>query len=128
MASGYSSIGWGQILAEKSNASPVEGVELRLTLGGYLFEIKQHPDGLRTALVKVDAQRPMTKACCSVTTISPMWPRENAAHYCMDYRNFDGFVFPTRRRVVSRGENEITATGGPSSVLIDIETVVVSRA
>ncbi len=50
----------------------------------------------------------------------------NAAHYCMDYRTFDGFVFPTRRRVVSRGENEITATGGSSSVLIDIESVVVS--
>jgi hypothetical protein len=50
----------------------------------------------------------------------------NAAHYCMDYRTFDGFVFPTRRRVVSRAENEITATGGSSSVLIDIESVVVS--
>jgi hypothetical protein len=35
----------------------VTGVDLRLTLGGYLFEIKQHPDGLRTALVKVDARR-----------------------------------------------------------------------
>jgi hypothetical protein len=33
---------------------------LRLTLGGFLFEIKQHPDGLRTALVKVDARRPRT--------------------------------------------------------------------
>ena len=38
----------------------VTGVDLRLTLGGYLFEIKQHPDGLRTALVKVDARRPRT--------------------------------------------------------------------
>jgi hypothetical protein len=36
-------------------------------------------------------------------------------------RAFDDFVFPT-----SRGENEITATGGSSSVLIDIESVVVS--
>jgi hypothetical protein len=45
----------------------------------------------------------------------------------MDYKTFDGFVFPTRRRVVARGENEITATGGRSSVLIDIESVVVSR-
>jgi hypothetical protein len=51
----------------------------------------------------------------------------NAAHYCMDYKTFDGFVFPTRRRVVSRGESEFTATDGPSSVLIDIESVVVSR-
>jgi hypothetical protein len=38
----------------------VAGVDLRLTLGGYLFEIKQHPNGLRTALVKVDARRPRT--------------------------------------------------------------------
>jgi hypothetical protein len=38
----------------------VTGVDLRLTLGGYLFEIKQHPNGLRTALVKVDARRPRT--------------------------------------------------------------------
>jgi hypothetical protein len=51
----------------------------------------------------------------------------NAAHYCMDYKTFDGFVFPTRRRVASRGEGEFTATGGPSSVLIDIESVVVNR-
>jgi hypothetical protein len=50
----------------------------------------------------------------------------NVAHYCMDYKTFDGFVFPTRR-VVSRGEDEVTATGGPSSVLIDIESVVVNR-
>ena len=42
------------------NWKSVTGVDLRLTLGGYLFEIKQHPDGLRTALVKVDAHRPRT--------------------------------------------------------------------
>jgi hypothetical protein len=42
------------------NWKGVTGVDLRLTLGGYLFEIKQHPDGLRTALVKVDACRPRT--------------------------------------------------------------------
>jgi hypothetical protein len=40
------------------NASPESAFDL--TLGGYLFEIKQHPDGLRTALVKVDARRPRT--------------------------------------------------------------------
>src|ERR1700722_9177252 len=38
----------------------VTGIDVRLTLGGYLFEIKQHPDGLRTALVKVCAYRPRT--------------------------------------------------------------------
>jgi hypothetical protein len=52
----------------------------------------------------------------------------NVAHYCTDYRNFDGFIFPTRRRVVGRGENDRAAIGGPSSVLIDIESVVVNRA
>jgi hypothetical protein len=52
----------------------------------------------------------------------------NVAHYCTDYRTFDGFVFPTRRRVVGRGESDHAATGGPSSVLIDIESVVVNRA
>jgi hypothetical protein len=51
----------------------------------------------------------------------------NVAHYCTDYKTFDGFVFPTRRRVVSRGDGEFAATGGPSSVLIDIESVVVNR-
>ena len=51
----------------------------------------------------------------------------NVAHYCMDYKTFDGFIFPTRRRVVSRGDGEFTATGGPSSVLIEIESVVVNR-
>jgi hypothetical protein len=42
------------------NWKGVTGVDLRLTLGGYLFEIKQHPDGLRTGLVKIDARRPRT--------------------------------------------------------------------
>jgi hypothetical protein len=51
----------------------------------------------------------------------------NVAHYCTDHKRFDGFIFPTRRRVVARGESELTATGGPSSVLIDIESVVVNR-
>jgi hypothetical protein len=52
----------------------------------------------------------------------------NASHYRADYKTFDGFVFPTRRLVVSRGDDEFTATGDPSSVLIDVESVVVNRA
>jgi hypothetical protein len=223
------------------NWKRVVGVDLRLTLGGYLFEIKQHPDGLRTALVKIDVRQPSTliapfpekgkrgiyrggevwiqtdagavieelpqprlayegherrtpwndlqylyfigyafwnyfttpfllasngvtceevspweengqrwrvlqatfdKAIdthCSVQKFyfdsNGMLQRHdyftdvakgNAAHYCMDYRTFDGFVFPTRRRVVSRTESDVAATGGPSSVLIDIESIVVS--
>lgn len=39
------------------NWKGVTGVDLRLTLSGHLFEIKKHPDGLHTALVKVDARR-----------------------------------------------------------------------
>src|ERR1700728_1118583 len=38
----------------------VKRIDARLTLGGYLFEIKQHPDGLRTALVQIDTQQPRT--------------------------------------------------------------------
>jgi hypothetical protein len=30
--------------------------------------------------------------------------RGDVPHYSMDSKTFDGFVFPTRRRVVSRGE------------------------
>jgi hypothetical protein len=29
----------------------------------------------------------------------------NVHHYSMDSKTVDGFVFPTRRRVVSRGES-----------------------
>ena len=44
----------------RENWKSVTGVDVRLTLGGLLFEIKQHPDGHRTALVKVNARRPRT--------------------------------------------------------------------
>ncbi len=36
----------------------VTGVDLRLTLRGYLFDIKQHPNGLRTALAEGSDDRP----------------------------------------------------------------------
>lgn len=224
------------------NWKQVTGLDLRLTLGGALFEIKQHPDGLRSALVKVDSRRPGTlitpfpqKGKRGIFREGRVWiqtdagavveglpsPRTaydgheratpwndlqflyfigyafwnyfttpffltldgvtceevepfeengqhwrvlkatfddhidthcpvqkfyfddhgmlqrhdyftdvakgNVAHYCMDYRTFDGFVFPTRRRVVNRGPDEISRTGGPSTVLIDIESIVVNR-
>jgi hypothetical protein len=51
----------------------------------------------------------------------------NVTHYCMDYRIFDGFAFSPRRRVVGRGEGDFTATGGPPTVLIDVESLVVNR-
>jgi hypothetical protein len=51
----------------------------------------------------------------------------NVAHYCTDHKTFDGFVFPTRRRVVARGQDDLAATGGPSSISIDIESIVLTR-
>jgi hypothetical protein len=225
------------------NWRSVTEVDVRLTLGGYLFEIKQHPDGLRSALVKVDARRPRTlivpfpqKGKRGIYREGRVWiqtdagsmveelptPRTayegherrtpwndlqylyfigyafwnyftmpfllasdgvvceevepweengqkwrvlkatfnpsidvhcavqkfyfdgdgmlkrndyytdvakgNVAHYCTDYMTFDRFVFPTRRRVVARDDGDLAAIGGPSSVLIDIESMVVNRA
>jgi hypothetical protein len=50
------------------------------------------------------------------------------AHYTTDHKTSDDFVFPTRRRVVARRDDNVTATEGPSSVLIAIESVIVNRA
>jgi hypothetical protein len=223
------------------NWKSVTSVDVRMTLGGYLFEIKQHPDGLRSALVKVSTQRPRTlivpfpekgkrgiyqdgrawiqtdpgeiveelleprKAyvgherrtpwndlqylyfigyafwnyfttpfllASDAVTCEEVDPWEennqrwrvlkatfaesidthcavqkfyfddkgmlqrhdyftdvakgNVAHYCMDHKNFDGFIFPTRRRVVARDERDLAATAGPSSILIDVESLVIS--
>lgn len=231
-----------QVHGGLDNWRDVTGVDVRLTLGGFLFEIKQHPDGLRTALVKVRAHRPRTLivpfpqigkrgiyqdgrvwiqtdhgavveelpqpratfagherrtpwndlqylyfigyafwnyfttpfllASDGVTCeeVDPWeengqkWrvieahfaqsidthcatqkfyfdergilqrhdyftdvAKGHVAHYCMDHKMFDGFLFPTRRRVVARGERELAATAGPSSVLIDIESLVVNK-
>jgi hypothetical protein len=49
-----------------------------------------------------------------------------AAHYMGDHRVFDGFVFPTRRRVVPRNAEDHAAFDGPSTFLLDIDTVVVT--
>ena len=224
------------------NWKTVDGVDLRLSLSGFLFEIKRHPNGLKGASVKVDAKQPRTViapfpevgergiyqggkawiqsdpgqiveelpeprtayegherhtpwndlqmlyfigyafwnyftmpfflALDGVTTRELDRWEENGqtwrvleatfdpsidvhcavqrfyfddkgmlirndyftdvakgqvAHYTTDHKNFDGFVFPTRRRVVARRDDNVTATGGPSSVLIDIDTVIVNR-
>jgi len=53
--------------------------------------------------------------------------RGNAAHYCWDQRVFDGFVFPTRRRVVRRMEDDTTALTGPTSVWVGLESVAINR-
>jgi hypothetical protein len=50
-----------------------------------------------------------------------------AAHYTFDHRNFDGFIFPTYRRVVMRDANNHTLLTAPSTFRLDIESVVLSR-
>jgi hypothetical protein len=50
----------------------------------------------------------------------------SAAHYTFDHGSFDGFVFPTHRRVVFREADGRTLLAGPSIFRIDIESVVVS--
>ncbi len=219
----------------------VKTVDVRMSLAGFLFEIKQHPNGLKNALVKVDAGRPRTLIApfptigkrgiyqdgkvwiqddvgliveelpyprtayegherytpwndlqflyfigyafwnyftmpfmltddgIAIREVEPWeengqkWrvieaefdksidvhcavqrfyfnsagllvrndyftdvAKGHVAHYTTDHKTFDGIVFPTRRRVVSRADNNVTNTAGPSSVLIDIETVVLN--
>jgi hypothetical protein len=53
--------------------------------------------------------------------------RGNVAHYTYDHRTFDGFVFPTLRRVVPRDSEDRTALNSLSNFLIDIESVTISR-
>jgi hypothetical protein len=50
-----------------------------------------------------------------------------AAHYCYDSRPFDGFVFPTHRRVVRREADGQSVLTGRSGVWIELESVVVNR-
>jgi hypothetical protein len=51
----------------------------------------------------------------------------SAAHYTFDHKNFDGFIFPTHRRVVWRDPDGYTHRAGPSIFRLDIESVIVSR-
>jgi hypothetical protein len=50
-----------------------------------------------------------------------------AAHYVFDHKDFDGFIFPTHRRVVMRDANNHTLLTARSVFRLDIESVVVSR-
>lgn len=50
----------------------------------------------------------------------------SAAHYTFDHGNFDGFVFPTHRRVVFREPAGRTLLTAPSIFRLDIESIVVS--
>jgi hypothetical protein len=58
---------------------------------------------------------------------APDVSRGVAAHYTFDHKTFDGFIFPTHRRVVMRDANNRTFLTGPSIFRLDIESVVVSR-
>ncbi len=50
-----------------------------------------------------------------------------ASHYTFDHRVFDGFVFPTHRRVVRRdGENRTLLTA-PSIFILEVGSVVLTR-
>jgi hypothetical protein len=58
---------------------------------------------------------------------APEVSRGSAAHYTFDHKTFDGFVFPTHRRVVMRDDNGCTLLTAPSIFLLDIESVVLTR-
>ncbi len=57
---------------------------------------------------------------------TPEVSRGTAAHYSFDHKTFDGFVFPTHRRVVRRDPTGRTFLTGPSIFRLDIESVVLS--
>ena len=59
---------------------------------------------------------------------APEVTHRTAAHYTFDHKNFDGFLFPTHRRVVLRDASGHTLLTAPSIFRLDIESVVLSRA
>jgi hypothetical protein len=52
--------------------------------------------------------------------------RGSAAQFCFDAREFDGFFFPTRSRVVSRDRGAYARQSGPSSIWIELESLAVT--
>lgn len=58
---------------------------------------------------------------------APDVSRSSVAHYTFDHKNFDGFIFPTYRRVVRRDPDGRTHQTSPTIFKLDIESVVVSR-
>jgi hypothetical protein len=48
----------------------------------------------------------------------------NAAHFCERHREFDGLVFPTRRRVVPKGPRG-RPLGGPTMVWLELDSIAV---
>jgi hypothetical protein len=57
---------------------------------------------------------------------APEVTRGAAAHYTFDHKNFDGFIFPTHRRVVLREPSGHTLLTAPSIFRLDIESVILS--
>jgi hypothetical protein len=57
---------------------------------------------------------------------APEVSQGSAAHYTFDHATFDGFVFPTHRRVVFREASGRTLLAGPSIFRLDIESIVIS--
>jgi hypothetical protein len=53
--------------------------------------------------------------------------RGRVAQFCFDMREFDGFYFPTRSRVVGRDGHDQVRPNGPSSYWIELESLVVAR-
>ena len=49
------------------------------------------------------------------------------AHYTFDHKNFDGFIFPTYRRVVRRDPDGRTHQTAPTIFRLDLESAVLSR-
>jgi hypothetical protein len=49
-----------------------------------------------------------------------------ASHYTFDHRSFDGFIFPTHRRVVFRDANDQTLLRAPSIFRLDLEAITLS--
>ena len=51
----------------------------------------------------------------------------NGAHDTDDEKVCDGSVFPTRRHVMTRNDEHTTRLSGPSSIWIEVESVLVHR-
>ena len=50
-----------------------------------------------------------------------------AAHYIYDHRTFDGFVFPTKRRIYSRGPDRMPL-GDRLLISVDLDDFRLTRA
>jgi hypothetical protein len=58
-----------------------------------------------------------------VTVIAP----SKATLLCFDTREFDGFFYPTRNRMIGRAPCGEAAVNGPSSVWMELDSLIVSQ-